>query len=97
MKKDAYSRARGGWSRILEIKCSKCNHLICHYQKDGPGPLKRMYLDRIINGPNKSTKLVCASCGEIIGSYYIYPKENRPAYHLQLGSVSKKIISAKSL
>lgn len=48
-KSDSYKRARGGRSRLLEITCEKCGERICLYQKDGPGNLRRMYIDRIID------------------------------------------------
>lgn len=48
-KKDKYSKSRGGRSRLFDIICPDCKiHVRC-YQKDGPGILKRMYLDRIID------------------------------------------------
>ena len=46
-KNDKFKRARGGYSRMLQISCEKCNAKICKYQKDGPGNLRRMYIDRI--------------------------------------------------
>ena len=33
--------------RLLDISCAKCDTHLFYYQKDGPGMLKRMYLDRI--------------------------------------------------
>lgn len=40
MKNDKYKKARGGWSRILDIRCENREQHICFYRKDGPGPLK---------------------------------------------------------
>ncbi|KKS56835.1 MAG: hypothetical protein UV23_C0035G0007, partial [Candidatus Nomurabacteria bacterium GW2011_GWF1_42_40] len=48
LKRDKFRKARGGYARILEIRCEKCGHFLALYQKDGPGPLKRMYVDRIL-------------------------------------------------
>ena len=46
-KQDKYKKDRGGYSRLLEIKCQKCDNIVALYQKDGPGLLKRLYIDRI--------------------------------------------------
>ncbi|EKD86964.1 MAG: hypothetical protein ACD_37C00089G0002 [uncultured bacterium] len=93
-KNDNYRRVRG-YSRFLEIKCASCGHFICHYQKDGPGILKRMYVDRIIGlDLNKSRQIVCKNCKNIVGNLTIYEKENRPAYNVFPGSISKKIVKS---
>jgi hypothetical protein len=42
LKHDKYRKARGGYSRLLEIHCEHCSHVIALYQKDGPGSLKRL-------------------------------------------------------
>lgn len=105
LKNDKYKKSRGGYSRFLEIKCEKCRNIIALYQKDGPGLLKRMYLDRIFS-PEKLVKLqsiaikkvpnlVCLKCKQIVGIPYIYQKEKRPAFRLFEGSVTKKIIKVK--
>lgn len=94
LKNDKYRKARGGYSRLLEIKCSFCTSFLCNYQKDGPGILKRMYLDRIYDKDFAEIKsLVCPACGSVLGNLGIYEKESRPAYFLILGSVSKKIVN----
>ena len=49
LKQDKFRKSRGGYSRFLIINCEKCEGFIALYQKDGPGPLKRMYLDRIFS------------------------------------------------
>lgn len=91
MKNDKYSQARGGWSRVLEVACEKCDSHVCFYQKDGPGPLKRMYVDRMINLQPSGSKLICVNCGQELGIQITYEKENRLAYRLFQGSVNKKI------
>ncbi len=91
MKNDAYSQARGGWSRILDVTCEHGHH-ICFYQKDGPGPLKRMYLDRMVDIKPASRVLICPECSRELGLKIIYAKENRPAYRLFQSSVHKKIV-----
>lgn len=96
-KNDRYKKARGGYSRMLEIHCEKCGSYVCEYQKDGSGNLKRMYHDRIFNPKisisNKSLK--CPQ-GHLLGMKMIYKKENRPAFHLLADAVKKKIIKSKA-
>lgn len=77
---------------MLQLSCSSCDELLFKYQKDGPGILKRLYLDRIIDYPTRSTQLTCCKCKETLGVKTIYKKEGRPAYRLFAGSISKKII-----
>ena len=95
LKKDRYRRARGGYSRLLKISCERCGNVVALYQKDGPGPLKRMYVDRIVESYAKAgVNLVCHKCGHVLGIRYIYEKEKRFAFRLFEGSVTKKIIRA---
>lgn len=95
LKKDAFRRIRGGHSRILQISCQKCGVQICRYQKDGPGALRRMYIDRIIE-PAVSIRgknLLCPQ-GHVVGVKIIYEKEKRLAYRLFVDAVVKKIVKA---
>lgn len=91
MKNDKYRKARGGYSRVLQLSCASCGHSLFRYQKDGPGILKRLYLDRI-QDYSSSSNLSCPKCKTVLGVKIIYKKENRPAYRLFVGSVTKKII-----
>ena len=92
-KKDKYRRARGGYSRLLQVSCERCGNIVALYQKDGPGPLKRMYLDRIIEPSNVIGKsFTCGKCKQLLGVRYIYEKEKRPAFRLFEGAVLKKIV-----
>ena len=93
--KDKYTKSRGGYSRLLSITCNSCGNKIAQYQKDGPGILKRMYLDRILNPKLQGKILSCSKCKELLGVLYIYKKEKRPAYKLFVGTVSKKMIKNK--
>ncbi|MBM3271783.1 hypothetical protein FJY94_00630 [Candidatus Kaiserbacteria bacterium] len=95
LKNDRYKKARGVYTRLLEINCQKCDSNICLYQKDGPGNLRRMYIDRIIE-PRVSIarKDLTCSKGHLIGVKIIYEKENRPAFRLFVDSVLKKIVKA---
>lgn len=98
---DTYRKARGGYARLLEICCRKCDSLIALYQKDGSGNLRRMYLDRI-SYPRQLTKLQnkkwstlpvlqCQKCKEILGTPYVYEKENRKAFRLYVDAVVKRV------
>lgn len=94
LKNDQYRKKRGGYARFLNIFCSSCNACLLLYQKDGPGELKRMYLDRIIAPKithGKSKDFICSSCKKIIGTFFIYQKEKRPAIRLYQGAVFKKV------
>ena len=106
-KRDRYMKKRGN-PAMLYITCANCQAYIMCYQKDGPGPLKRCYLDRIHHPPSlkqsekasftKKTcpKIICPSCKNHIGAPFIYEKESRPAFAIQQGSVClKKIPSQK--
>lgn len=104
-KNDSYKKSRGGYSRLLDISCAKCGSHLFFYQKDGPGILKRMYLDRIYKSAkyegldkqklNKIPLLTCLSCKELLGTPFVYQKEDRLAYRLFVGSVTKKITKSK--
>lgn len=96
LKSDRFKKARGGYSRLLEISCAACGARICHYQKDGPGILKRMYVDRIVNPskPPGAKGLDCPGCKAGLGVRMIYKKEDRPAYRLFVGAVAKKTVKA---
>lgn len=95
LKDDKYKKARGGYSRLLSIACQKCGVLICRYQKDGPGNLRRMYLDRMseVTVPLSRKDLTCSN-GYLLGVKIIYEKEKRPAFRLFVDSVSKKIVKS---
>lgn len=66
LKNDKFRKTRGGHSRLLEIKCSSCSNMLCVYQKDGPGILKRMYVDRIYSPikTNKDNNFICPGCNK---------------------------------
>lgn len=101
-KKDDYRVARGGRSQFIDLLCDRCGKHIALYQKDGPGPLKRMYIDRIV-GPESLVRLLvsvrsvkklpafsCSSCKEELGVPMIYEKEKRLAYKLFQSVLVKK-------
>ncbi len=102
LKSDKYRKIRGGHSRFLDVLCEHCDTKILIYQKDGSGPLKRLYLDRIFAPENlanfkklsinKMPNLICLKCKTVLAVPYIYKKEQRKAYRLFVGAVTKKII-----
>lgn len=89
IKRDKYRKARGGVSKTLLIKCGVCENPLLVYQKDGPGILKRLYLDRILEWQQKKN-YSCQKCRAIFGTEYLYEKENRPAIRLYAGAVKKQ-------
>ncbi len=102
LKKDRYSKARGGNSNFLDIYCSKCNQHLLLYQKDGHGSLLRLYLDRIFN-PEKLAllsqqcnekkdipNLICENCHSLIAVPMVYVSEQRLAFKLIHGTFVKK-------
>lgn len=97
IQNDKYQKARGGHSRVLDVRCEKCDAHLAYYQKDGPGMLKRMYVDRFIDVKPQGNDLVCSICDQILGNYIIYKKEDRPAYRLYAGAVTKKVVSRDKL
>ena len=100
-KRDAYMKKRGT-PAMLVITCAQCQRYLMCYQKDGPGPLLRCYLDRIHHPEylenrqhetldvHMASKLKCQGCEVVIGSPIIYEKENRLAYHMRPGFFHRK-------
>lgn len=102
LKNDTFRKARGSYSRFLNIYCYTCKNYLLLYQKDGPGPLKRLYFDRIIApdtltdlqkkySVKKTPKLMCFHCKTIIGTAQIYDLESRECFHLRPGYFYKKL------
>jgi hypothetical protein len=100
-KKDRYANARGGSSEFLDIYCGSCKTHLALYQKDGPGSLLRMYLDRIfepqdlaklqdVERKEKIPNLVCPCCHTLIAVPMVYKPENREALRLIRGTFFKK-------
>src|SRR2546427_11606066 len=84
-KNDTYRKARGGYARLFAVSCATCGTHLFSYQKDGPGIVKRLYLDHIYQS-NAYTglqhralqhlpQLLCPHCGEHLGIPMIYQKE----------------------
>lgn len=94
LKKDKYLASRGGKSKLLDICCDHCRKHLFYYQKDGPGVLKRMYIDRIIDPKTiKLNKdLVCPYCNRILAKLIIWEKEERAALRLFVGAVVKRTV-----
>lgn len=98
-KSDRFKKSRGGHSRWLSLSCGKCKSKLLVYQKDGPGILKRLYLDRIVfpKHVNEKKTLICQKCQTVLGILSIYEKENRKAYRLFVGAIEKKIVKGHEL
>ncbi len=103
---DVYTEARGGDSGFLYISCGECDDPNIVYQKDGPGPLKRLYVDRIVWPPELVEGLNSASsiddldplecgngCGNILAVPMIYEPEARFAL-LVTGAIKKYLNAA---
>jgi hypothetical protein len=95
---DTYRQSRGDWSRFLSLSCVSCCNFLFYYQKDGPGPLKRSYVDRI-NGKNllltQKGYVFCPHCKVCLGFEEPYSKEhNRPAIRWAVEAIEYKIVSA---
>ena len=93
--------ARGGTSAFFDIYCSQCRNWLLLYQKDGPGNLFRLYLDRIHAPENlailsragksqKFTGLTCTNCNASIGVPMVYEPEDRSAFRLIPSAIVKK-------
>ncbi|MBT5808186.1 hypothetical protein HOI18_02820 [Candidatus Uhrbacteria bacterium] len=100
--KDKHRSVRGGKAQMLELSCSKCGEKFFHYQKDGAGPLLRLYLDRI-HAPAKyvgmekraikDLKVIdCKKCGRLIAMPAMYKLEKRKSLRLFEGALTKKRI-----
>jgi len=109
MIKDKYFRERGGSAKIINVSCAKCKNKLFIYQKDGPGWLKRCYVNRIlwpenyiILAKNKNLEpkelplLKCSSCQEIIGSPMRH-KDGRIAFSLIRGKFIRAANKSKSI
>ena len=100
-KNDTYRQARGGYARLLAVSCATCGTHLFSYQKDGPGLVKRLYVDRIYQSNTYEglqyrafkdiPPLLCPQCGEHLGVPIIYQKEQRLAFRLFAGAVTTKI------
>jgi hypothetical protein len=104
IKKDSYFRSRGSVYRKWRIVCANCQTVAFDYQKDGRGPLKRAYLNRILApeslaalqdqplAANDLHALKCESCGSVLGIPMLH-WEGRLAFRLVPGQWGKKVMS----
>ena len=105
LKKDRYLKERGGAAKLVSVLCAKCGERVLLYQKDGPGWLKRCYLNRIFEPEEYSKlqhdkkhrkveelpKLLCQNCKSVIGFPTRY-KDGRIAYALIRSSFKRKTL-----
>ena len=104
LKRDSYRAERGGKAKLIDVICSACGAKVLLYQKDGPGWLKRCYIngifepdqysklqkDKSLKGPDDMPKLECSGCRKIIGIPSRH-KDGRLAFTLIPGSFKRKI------
>jgi len=105
LKRDQFRKARGGRSHFINLECRTCKEWILLYQKDGPGPLIRLYLDRI-HAPKELSSLqdrytqgmveqllplTCSKCKATIGYPAVYEKEKRLCFILVEKSITKRL------
>lgn len=102
-KKDKYRAKRGGSAKLVDLICTTCGSKVLLYQKDGPGWLKRTYINRIfwppkyadlqkdksINSVEKMPKLICLKCKKVIGLPMKH-KDGRLAFALIRGSFRRR-------
>jgi hypothetical protein len=100
-EKDSSYRSRGGSAQWLLLLCGVCKEPLAFYQKDGPGKLHRLYLDRLADSKNnrplksfeldKIQKLNCFVCDSVIGVPMLYEKDvvDRPAVRLVDAGIDK--------
>lgn len=94
LKQDIYRENRGGYAHFLNIFCESCGAQVALYQKDGPGELRRMYMDRILAphvAYSPKADFACYVCKKVLGTFYLYEKEKRETVRLYQGSVIKKV------
>jgi ribosomal protein S27E len=107
LKRDRFSARRGGGSKLLDIFCARCGNVVIVYQKDGPGPLLRCYVDRIVYPVeyshlhkskeirliNDLPRLTCNDCGAVIGIPTRYKEhgEDRLAFNVLRLAFKKKM------
>lgn len=95
--RDSSYKRRGGTAKWLLLSCGACKEDFSLYQKDGPGNLHRLYLDRLFDtegnrpfrdlGKAAISGLVCVECKELIASPMVYEKDDRPRVALRLVGV----------
>ncbi len=95
LKNDQYRKSRPGQIRFYNLYCTSCGHHVCLYQKDGRGSLIRLYNDRVVAPddvmqPNPR-ELRCKHCSTLLGTAYIYEKEQRPAFSILPGAIARKV------
>lgn len=103
MKNDKYRKARGGRAFMVDVCCMKCGAAVLLYQKDGDGPLKRCYLNRItappelerlqhdpaMTDPRLVPPISCPRCSIVLGAA-IRHHDGRIAFRLRPGFFFKK-------
>lgn len=96
-----HREGRGGYGRLFAVSCATCGTHLFYYQKDGPGIVKRLYLDTIYQSHayeglqhralQDLPHLLCLQCREHLGIPMISQKEQRLAFRLFARAVTPKI------
>lgn len=101
MKRDRHLKKRGGKFKIVNVSCSKCGKRMFVYQKDGPGWLKRCYINRILEPENylkikkiEDMKNLVCSCKSVIGKPITH-KDKRLAFKLVRGNFKRTLNKSK--
>lgn len=71
----------------IEIFCGGCHTLLYRYDKEGPGHLKKCFVDRITKD-NTAGDLKCPKCGQEFARHGQIG--NRPIHKIMQGKVHKK-------
>lgn len=109
INRDSSYKRRGGTAQWILLSCGVCKENLALYQKDGPGKLFRLYLDRLTStsgerpfsnlGKTAINALTCNGCQETIGIPMTYEKDDFPRTALRLtgAGINKTILSPRNL
>ncbi|MBN1565739.1 MAG: hypothetical protein JXA10_17985 [Anaerolineae bacterium] len=98
---------KGGGVRYFTIQCAVCREPVLLYQKDGPGGLLRMYLDRILAPPHLAAlqdscivkadvpNLVCPKCDAVLAVPVVYNAAHGNPKRLALRVITGRLVKTK--
>jgi hypothetical protein len=100
-KNDPYRQACGGSARLFAVHCATCGTHLFSYQKDGPGIVKRLYLDRIYQSQAYAgvehralqdvPQLLCPQCGGASRHSHNIRERTMVGFRLFAGVVTTKV------
>ena len=94
-KNDKFQKSRGGNSRVLDVCCKSCKEHIAYYQKDGPGLLKRVYVDRFIDINPNTPGLDGNPVNGFLGGWLDIKKEKEPGVDFYVAAFRKKMVRVR--